>query len=138
MKCVRWILWFLLFAGGLMGFIQPPFFKKLPMLLFPEQSWNFVCEKTIRNIYDEILDPQPICIQTQNNFSYFSNDKDFEKNDILLYLKSNLLQNSTTLFSEKIIEAPQKSFSPESTPVWVIKHVTPMRITEEAQTTCVF
>ena len=131
MKYIRWLLLLLLLisAGGTL--MQHPFFKELPMLLLPEQNSDIIMCRADYNIYDDVLDPRPICIQTKNNFSCFSGHNDLEENHIIAYLKSNLSFNDSTLLDDKMIVTSRKDFLPEVTPVWVTKRIAPMHITEK-------
>ena len=130
MKYVRWLLLLLLLLCFFKGLFQRPFFKELPMLLLPEPNSDVVMEKSNYSAYDEAMDPRPICIQTKNNFSYFSPKNHLEEDHIISRLKSGLSLNSTNLLDDKIIATPQKDFSPEITPVWATKRVPPKHVVE--------
>ena len=101
------------------------------MLLLPEQNADVIMEKSIYSAYDEALDPRPICIQTENNFSYFSPQNRLEEDYVISHLKSDVSLNSANLMDDKVIATSQKDFSPEITPVWVTKRTVPMRTVEQ-------
>ena len=128
MKYIRWILLLLLLLCFFKGLSQRPFFRELPMLLLPEPNSDVIMEKSNYGAYDEALDPRPICIQTENNFSYFSPQNHLEEDHIISRLKSDLSLNSANLLDDKIIATPQKDFSPEITPVWATKRIPSKRV----------
>ena len=138
MKYVRWLLFFLLLVCFFRGLIQRPLFKDLPMLLFPEQSSDMVLKRSNYSAYDDVLDPRPICIHTENNFSYFSPRSNLEENYIISRLKSNLSLNSANMLDDKIIATSQKNFSPEVVPVWATKRTSPIHIVEQKVQKSVF
>lgn len=111
--------------------MQRPFFRELPMLLLPEQNSDTIMERSSYSVYDDVLDPRPICIQTKNNFSHFSQHSNWEENFIVSRLKSNLSFNGANLLDDKIIGISRKDFSLEVTPVWATKHTSPVRILEQ-------
>lgn len=131
MKYVRWILLILLLVCFFRGLMQRPFFRELPILLLPEQNSDMVMERSSYSVYDDVLDPRPICIQTKNNFSYFSQHNNWEENFIVSRLKSNLSFNGANLLDDKIIGTSRKDFLPEVTPVWATKRTSPVRILEQ-------
>lgn len=130
MKYVRWLLLLLLLVCFFEGFRQRPFFREMPMLLLPEQSSDIILKRANYSAYDDVWDPRPICIQTPNNFSCFSQQNHLKTNSIVSHLKSNLSLNAATLSEDKIIATSQKDFSPEVNTVWATKHVRPVPITE--------
>ena len=131
MRYVRWVLLTLLLICFFRGSMQRPFFRELPMLLLPEQSSDVVVERSGYSAYDDMLDPRPICLQTKNNFSYFSQHNNREEDLIVSRLKSNLSINGANLLDDKIIATSRKDFSPEVTPVWATKRTLPIRISEQ-------
>lgn len=134
MRYVRWFL-VLVFAFCIFKcFVRRPFYKDLPILLLPELNAGLVLQKAISSVYDEALDPRPICIQTENNFSLFSGTKNLEEMPIVSRLKGELSLNEANLFSDKVITPVQKDFTPTVIPVWAKKHVAPIRIEEATHT----
>lgn len=131
MKYIRWVLWISLLICFVGSLRRQPFFEELPILLLPERRSDVLLRKNIPSFFDEVLDPRPICIQTKNNFAYFSNQKDLEESYIISRLKSLLSSNSTDLLSDKVITIPQKELSLETTPVWATKHIKPLCIAKE-------
>ena len=130
MKYVRWLLLGLLLFCFTQGLFQRPFFKELPMLLLPEPNSDVVMEESNYSAYDEALDPRPICIQTNNNYSYFSIKNHLEEDHVISRLKLDLSHNSANLLDDKIIATPQKDFSPEISPVWATKRVSSKPVVE--------
>ena len=128
MKYLRWLLLIALLVCFFKGLTLRPFFKGLPMLLLPEQNSDMVMEKSKYSVYDDVLDPRPICIQTKNNFSLFSQRDNRAESGIISRLKSNLSLNSANLLDDKIIATSQKDFLPEVTPVWATKRISPIQI----------
>ena len=100
------------------------------MLLLPEQNSDIVMQRIDYNTCDDALDPRPICIQTKNNFSHFSQHNNLEEDYIISRFNSNLSSNGTALLDDKTIAISQKDFSLEVTPVWAAKHISPVRITD--------
>ena len=134
MRSVRWLS-VLVFAFCIFKcFVRRPFYKELPMLLLPELNAKLFLQKATFNVYDKALDPRPICIQTENNFSLFSNTKNLEEMPIVSRLKGELSLNEANLFSDKVITPVQKDFTPTVIPVWATKQVAPIRIEEATHT----
>ena len=130
MKYARWLLSLSLLVCFLKSFNKQPFFKELPMLLLPEQSFDMSMRRKEHNVYDDILDPRPICIQTQNNYSTFQKHNNWEENYIISYLKDNFTFNGATLLDDKITIITSKDFSQEVVPVWATKSALPMNVAE--------